>query len=96
MREMKIVELRPQPEFRLFLRFDDSVCGEVDLSDLAGHGVFSSWLEPGVFGQARVTAAGAAEWPGEIDLCPDALYMRLTGKAPDEVLPALRRISAHA
>jgi hypothetical protein len=93
---MKILELRPQPRFRLFLRFDDGISGEVDLSDLAGRGVFSSWLEPGVFDQARITEAGAAEWPGETDLCPDALYMRLTGKSPDEVLPTLRRISAHA
>ncbi|MCL5098870.1 MAG: DUF2442 domain-containing protein [Candidatus Omnitrophica bacterium] len=93
---MKILELSPRPGFRLFLRFEDGVTGEVDLSDLAGRGVFSAWLESGVFDQARPTEAGAAEWPGEIDLCPDLLYMRLTGKSPEEVLPALRRISAHA
>ena len=27
---------------------------------------------------------------GTIDLCPDAMYMRLTGKSPDEVFPAMR------
>ena len=78
------------------MRFDDGVSGEVDLSDLAGRGVFSSWLQSGMFDQVRITEAGAAEWPGEADLCPDALYMRLTGKSAAEVLPALRRIAAHA
>ena len=90
------MESSPRPEFRLFLRFDDGTSGEVDLSDLAGRGVFSAWLELGVFDQVRISDAGAAEWPGENDLCPDALYIRLTGKSPDEVLPALRRISTHA
>lgn len=93
---MKILELRPQSEFRLFLRFDDGVSGEVDLSDLAGQGVFSSWLRPGIFNEVRITEAGAAEWPGELDLCPDALYLRLTGKSPEEMFPVLRRIPTHA
>ena len=93
---MKILELRPLAEFRLFLKFDDGVSGEVDLSDLAGKGGFSSWLEADVFNQAKVSEHGAAEWPGEIDLCPDALYLRLTGKSPEEVFPTLRKISTHA
>ena len=93
---MRITELRPRSEFKLFVRFDDGVSGEVNLSDLAGRGVFSTWLESGVFDQARITEAGAVEWPGGIDLCPDALYMRLTGKSPEEVFPALRSISTHA
>ena len=93
---MRITELHPRSEFKLFVRFDDGVSGEVDLSDLAGTGVFSAWLESGVFDQARITEAGAVEWTGGIDLCPDALYLRLTGKSPEDLFPALRRISAHA
>jgi hypothetical protein len=58
--------------------------------------VFAAWLKPGVFEQVRLTEAGAPEWPGEIDLCPDALYLGLTGKAPEEVFPALRRLPTHA
>ncbi len=93
---MKILELHPRPAFRLFLRFDDGASGEVDLSDLAGKGVFAVLKESEAFNQVRITEAGAAEWPGEIDLCPDSLYMRLTGKSPAEVLPALGRVLAHA
>jgi len=92
----RILEVRPQPEFKLFLRYDDAASGEVDLADLVGKGVFSAWSEPGIFEQATITESGAVEWPGEIDLCPDALYMRLTGKSPEEVLPHLGKRSAHA
>jgi hypothetical protein len=44
----------------------------------------------------RVTAEGAVEWPGEIDLCPDALYLQMTGKTAEEVFPALSGPTAHA
>jgi hypothetical protein len=93
---MKIIEARPERDFRLFLRFDDATAGTVDLSEFAGRGVFAAWNEPGVFQQARVTDQGAVEWPGEIDLCPDALYLRLTGKSPEDLFPALARRPAHA
>jgi len=93
---MRIIDLHAKAGFRLYLRFNDEVSGEVDLSDLSGKGIFSIWQQAGVFDQARITEAGAVEWPGEIDLCPDALYLRLTGKKPEEVFPSLRRISTHA
>lgn len=93
---MRIVEISPQKGFKLFLRYDDGVAGVVDLTSLAGRGVFASWLEPGVFERVRLTEAGAPEWPGEVDLCPDALYLELTGKTAEEVFPTLRRIPIHA
>jgi hypothetical protein len=93
---MRIVEVSPRKGFRLFLRYEDGACGEVDLSTLAGRGVFASWLDPGIFDQVRLSDAGAPEWPGEADLCPDALYMKLTGRAAEDIFPALRGIPAHA
>ncbi|HRQ87698.1 MAG TPA: DUF2442 domain-containing protein [Bacteroidia bacterium] len=93
---MKIVALSPRPGFHLSLTFADGLAGEVDLSDLVGIGVFRAWREPGVFEQVRVSEHGAAEWPGEIDLCPDALYLRLSGKPAEELFPALRALHVHA
>ena len=69
--------------FRLWLRFSDGTEGVADLSDLAGRGVFSAWNKPGVFAQAAVTEFGAVAWGDAIDLCPDALYLRVTGKTAD-------------
>lgn len=86
---MKVTAVEPLHLFRLSLRFDDGVVGMVDLGHLAGHGVFQIWQWPGVFEQVAITPVGALEWPGEIDLCPDALYLQVTGKTPEEVFPAL-------
>ena len=93
---MKLVEIRPKENYRLFVRYDDGVSGDVDLSAYAGRGVFAAWQEPGVFDQVRLADAGHPEWPGGIDLCPDAIYMKLTGKRPDQVFPSLQHLSAHA
>jgi hypothetical protein len=92
---MKILEARPERGFQLFLRIDDGTSGTVNLSEFAGRGVFAAWDQPGVFQQVRLTAQGAVEWPGEIDFCPDSLYLRLTGKSPEDLFPFLARQAAH-
>jgi hypothetical protein len=93
---MKITEAKPAGCFRVFLRFDDGAEGTVDLSALAGRGVFSAWLRDGEFERVSVSGEGALQWPGDLDLCPDALYLQLTGKAAADVFPALRSPLAHA
>lgn len=85
---VRITDAKPLPGYRLFLRFTDGSSGEVDLSHLAGKGVFAPWLMPGEFERVSVDReAGTVCWPGDIDLCPDVLYSRATG-AP---LPAQTR-----
>ena len=93
---MEIVEVKPLGGFRLFLKFNDGVSGTVDLSSFAGHGIFTSWLNEGFFEKVRITDVGALEWPGELDLCPDSLYLQITGKKPEDLFPALVRNLAHA
>lgn len=93
---MKLVKIEPKKQFHLFISFEDGVSGEVDLSTLAGKGVFAAWLEPGVFEQVELAEGGYPKWPGEIDLCPDSLYMQLTRKHPEEVFPSLKKLLAHA
>jgi hypothetical protein len=71
-----VVEVRALPEFRLWLRFEDGLEGEVDLSDMAGRGVFRRWTEnPAEFLEAEVDAkSGTVVWPGALDVAPDRLY----------------------
>ena len=87
---MKILHVRVVSRFSVEVAFEDGVCGIVDLGDLAGRGVFSEWLKEGVFESVKVTSCGALEWPGELDLCADSIYLRLTGAAPEEL--AVERI----
>jgi hypothetical protein len=93
---MKVIAAQPLKDFRLELNFDNGESGIVDLSSFAGRGVCSEWKKPGVFEQVKVTDQGAVEWPGEIDFCPDALYLRMTNRRPEDLFPALRSRMSHA
>ena len=84
------VEVKALANYRIWLRYDDGTEGEVDLSDLAGRGVFKAWNDSTLYGSVRIGSHGAIEWGSDIDLCPDAMYMRLTGKSPEEFFTALR------
>jgi hypothetical protein len=93
---MKITSAKPLSHFQLQLSFDNGESGVVDLADFAGRGVFEIWLRPGIFEQVEVTEFGAVQWPGEIDLCPDSLYLRMSGKKPADIFPTLQSRLTHA
>jgi hypothetical protein len=84
------MEVHAKRDHRLWLRYDDGTEGEVDLSDLAGRGVFEVWDTPGGFEAATLGEHGAVVWTDQVELCPDALYLRLTGKSPEELFPHLK------
>ncbi len=90
------VEVKALPNFRIWLRYDDGTAGDVDLSDLVGRGVFNAWLDISFFNSVRLGSHGALEWGSDIDICPDAMYLRLTGKAPEDIFPSLGSIHADA
>jgi hypothetical protein len=93
---MKLVEVTALPKFHLHLRYESGESGQVDLSPLVGRGVFSAWSKPGFFGQVQLSPEGAPHWSGEIDLCPDALFMQMTGKGVADLFPSLTKSYAHA
>ena len=69
----------------MWIRYSDGTAGELDLSHLAGRGVFTTWIEPGYFERVHIAPHRAIAWDGSLELCPDALYMELTGKSFDEL-----------
>ena len=79
------VSVQPRPGFRIWIEFSDGAGGEIDLSDLAGKGVFEAWAEPGCFERVHVASHRAIAWNDDLELCPDALYMEITGKPLEEV-----------
>jgi len=82
--------------YRLELEFDDGVSGLVALSENVGKGVFALWRDPLAFDQVRIGSSGELVWGDRIDLCPDALYLKVTGKKPEDIFPALRELPTHA
>ena len=92
----KLIEVKALSDYRIRVRFADGVEGEVDLSHLAGRGVFSLWRDYTVFQQVHLGPHGEIVWNDEVELCPDSMYMQLTGKTPEEVFPNLARTEVGA
>ena len=93
---LKIIKLIPQPDFHLNLRFSDGTEGTVDLAHLAGNGVFSVWKDKKKFESVFIDENGAAAWPGGLDLCADALYLKVTRKKAEDIFPNLKEENFHA
>ncbi len=92
----KVSKVKILQGYRLGLEFDDGVSGTVDLSGLVGKGVFALWCDPHSFEQVRIGSSGELVWGDQIDLCPDALYLKVTGKTPEDLFPALRHVPTRA
>jgi hypothetical protein len=84
------------PGHRIWVRYSDGNEGVVDLSHLAGRGVFAAWDRPGAFEAVTIGPGRAIRWGDEVELCPDSLYMRMTGKSAEELFPALRTSGVRA
>ena len=76
----QIVAVSPRPGYKVWVRFEDGVEGEADLSHLVGRGVFKRWSDnPSEFDEVAIDAAsGTLCWPGGLDVAPDGLYRRVT------------------
>ena len=79
------IEVEARPGYRIWLQYSDGVAGEIDLSDVAGKGIFKVWDEPGCFQKVYIAPHRAIAWNDEVELCPNALYMELTGKTWEEL-----------
>jgi hypothetical protein len=88
--------VRALPNYHIYLEFSDGAKGEVDLSDLAGQGVFAAWNDYGFFQKVYIGDHREIKWGADIELCGDSLYLKLTGKTPEELFPTLRREQPHA
>jgi hypothetical protein len=87
---VKISKVSVLKTYRLEVSFDDGVYGVVDLSDLVGKGVFTLWRDSHIFEQVQIGSFGELVWLDKIDLCPDSLYLKVTGKKPEDVFSTLR------
>jgi len=84
------LEVKALANYRIWIRYADGSEGEVDVSHLAGHGVFKLWEDEEKWKNVRIADGGGIRWSEEIELCPDATYMKLTGKSLEELFPKLK------
>ncbi len=89
-RQLRPVHVEARDRYRLWVRFDGGVEGEIDLSTRAGRGVFKIWDEPGAFESVCITPSRTIRWTEDAELCADAVYLEITGQNPEEIMPGLR------
>ena len=87
---IKPVLVKALPGYRIYLEFSDGNKGEVDLSDLAGKGVFQVWNDYKFFEKVHLGDHREIKWNDEIELCADSLYLKLTGKSAEGLFPKPR------
>ena len=74
-----VVEVKPEPNHCLFVRFKDGLSGRVQLTKEKLTGALAPLLDLQFFEQVFIDH-GAVAWPGEIDLAPDAMYAEVESK----------------
>lgn len=87
----KPIDVKALDNYKLWVRYEDGAEGEVDLSHLSGKGVFSTWNDYEFFEAVYIGNHGQIAWSEEIDICPDRIYMEITGKTPEQLFPNLQR-----
>ena len=96
----RIVGFKVLEHYRMWLRFDDGVEGEVNFSEHVGKGVFVPWTDYGFFRHVNIGEHGRTlTWPGDLDFCADALWLEVTGQRPEDLFPNLRKerpVDAHS
>jgi hypothetical protein len=75
-----VIEVRPEPGYTLFVRFEDGLTGHVQLRREEMTGVLAPLLDERFFKSVFIDC-GAVAWPGEIDLAPDAMYAEVASRS---------------
>jgi hypothetical protein len=92
----KIVKVTILKDYKVNLEFADGRQGVADLSHLVGKGVFALWNDYEAFRNVTIGSSGELLWSDRVDLCPDALYLKITGQKPEDLFPNLKRKVVYA
>ena len=86
------VAVEARDGYRIWVRYEDGVEGELDLSHLAGKGVFKAWDDRAYFEGVHINEeGGCVSWgvsPGgdmEIDIAPETGYAQLLGITREQI-----------
>jgi hypothetical protein len=87
------IEVKALEKFQIWVKYSDGVTGVADLSELKGKGVFSAWSDEREFQKVHLGDSGQIRWSEQIELCPDSIYLRITGQKPEDLFPSLKAAS---
>lgn len=78
----RVVSVRPMSDYWLDITFDNGERRMFDVKPILTAPAFKPLQNKGFFDSVSV-AYGTIIWPGDIDYCPDTLYMQSVPFAPD-------------
>ncbi len=91
-----VESVRPLKKYKLAVTFNNGKEGVVDLSHLAGEGVFKTWDEEDNFSKVFISEESKAiTWPGGIDIDTYKIYSTITGLHPKDFLKQQKEDATH-
>lgn len=72
------------PGYKLMVEFEDGVSGVIDLNAWRNKSAFGYWDNEENFKAFNITKDRKIEWNEEIDMDPDAFYLKLINKSFEE------------
>ena len=84
---MKITEVEYLSDYKLHVKFEDGVEGDIKLDDLVGKGIFRHLQNKELFSKAYSTGY-AISWSEELEIDAYAIYFEITGKKMEDILPS--------
>ena len=78
MKIVHVVEARHLGDHRVWIRFDDGLKGEIDLSDELDGPVFKPLRDVEYFATFRIDEADTLSWANGADFAPEFLHERVT------------------
>ena len=85
------IEVEPRDGFRIWVRYEDGVEGELDLSHLADMPIFAVWEDREFFEGVHINEFGAVSWgcpegdDMELEISPETGYARLLGITKEDM-----------
>ena len=90
------IAVEPREGYKIWLRYEDGVEGEVDLSEIPRTGIFEAWNDMSFFESVHISEFDSIAWSDNAELCPNALYIEITSIPVEELMPAVKGLSTYA
>jgi hypothetical protein len=83
------VRVEPRDGLSIWIEFCDGTSGKLDLSRYAAGPAFAGWRDRSYFESVHINEYEEVEWGDDLQMCPDALYIDLTGRPWEDIWPRL-------
>jgi hypothetical protein len=91
-----VISVKALEKYKLFVQFGNGEKGILDLSHLAGKGVFKNWDNDNHFFEVFINSKSKAiTWPGEIDIDTYDAYFKIKKLTPEEYFNQQEKHAPH-